>query len=180
MIKKDPERFVLLGERLALEFSDALDDVLSIARRQGLQKTLEQGGERAERLVHAGGGFVTMSVARGLITDDGELHASRLLPQVLFRRKWCAMAGHEKHARLSETEELVNLDFLVAFGGPRPPTVGCGPRRSSGRGATTTTRIWRRPWCAEPRETWPARFRPWRGSSRSALRTSRPARPWRR
>lgn len=111
----NPERFLGLGKRLAVDFRKALTDLLKIAGEHGLQKTLEAGGEPVERVVRTGGAFVKKAVEVGLIDDRGVLHASKLLPQILFLRRWFGMAGLGGRTTFSETEQRANHDFVIAF-----------------------------------------------------------------
>ncbi len=113
-----PERFLELGKRLALDFHGALTDLLEIASEHGLQRTLEAGGEPVEQVVRTGGAFVKKAVEVGLIDDKGVLHAPKLLPQVLFMRRWFGMAGLGSQTRFSKTEQRADYDFVIAFSTP--------------------------------------------------------------
>lgn len=114
----NPERFLGLGKRLALDFQGALTDLLEIAGEHGLQRTLEAGGEPVEQVVRTGGAFVKKAVEVGLIDDRGVLHAPKLLPQVLFLRRWFGMAGLGSQATFSKTEQRADHDFVIAFSTP--------------------------------------------------------------
>jgi hypothetical protein len=117
VIAADEGRFLRLGELGAMEFHDALAGVLREARLRGLDAALADGGEKAARLRRAGGTFMRLA-ERGLFGRDGTMSASPLLPEVLFRRRWCALAGRPGAEGLSEAERKVSLDFVVAFGDP--------------------------------------------------------------
>lgn len=114
----NPERFLELGSHLALDFQGALTDLLEVAGKHGLQRTLEAGGDPVERVVRTGGAFVKKAVEVGLIDDRGVLHAPKLLPPVLFLRRWFGMAGLGGQTRFSKTEQRVNNDFVIAFSTP--------------------------------------------------------------
>ncbi len=114
----NPERFLELGSRLALDFQGALTDLLEIAGEHGLLRTLEAGGEPVEQVVRTGGAFVKKAVEVGLIDDRGVLHAPKLLPPVLFLRRWFGMAGLGSQAKFSKTEQRANHDFVIAFSTP--------------------------------------------------------------
>ncbi len=115
---ENPERFLELGSHLALEFQGALTDLFEIAGKHGLQRTLEAGGDPVERVVRTGGAFVKKAVEVGLIDDRGALNAPKLLPPVLFLRRWFGMAGLGSQMRFSKTEQRVNNDFVIAFSTP--------------------------------------------------------------
>lgn len=112
---RDHERFVTLGEHLALRFHDALADVLGEAREKGLDNVIAHKGKEVEALIEIGGTFMRLS-EHGLFGQDGVLNASPLLPEVLFRKRWCALAGARGMEGFTETELVVNHDFVAAFG----------------------------------------------------------------
>lgn len=113
----DHERFLRMGEHLALQFHDALADVLEEARSGGLDEVLAAGGERVQRLRDLGGNFMRLE-ERGLFARDGAMNASPLLPQVLFRKRWCALAGARGMEEFDGTEQRVMNDFVIAFSAP--------------------------------------------------------------
>lgn len=111
----DRERFVGLGEKLAVELQDATEAFLLFASKEGLDAALAGPGEALDRVVAAGGLFVRRSAERGLIGPGGRLEGPRLLPEVLFRRRWCGAVGLEGSERFSAVEERAALDFTAAF-----------------------------------------------------------------
>jgi hypothetical protein len=113
--KADRARYVLVGEKLALEIEAALVPLLDVARRQGTPAVLAGDGAELRRVVDAGGAFVFKAAERGLIDVHGELRGPRLLPEVLFRKRWCGAVGLPGAAGFGTVERRAELDFTAAF-----------------------------------------------------------------
>jgi hypothetical protein len=113
--KADRGRYVLLGEKLALELGAAMGPLLEAARREGTPAVIARDGAELRRVVDAGGTFVFKAVERGLIDGRGEIRGARLLPEVLFRKRWCGAVGLVDAEGFSDVERRAELDFTVAF-----------------------------------------------------------------
>jgi hypothetical protein len=110
------ERYLRLGDSLALEFDGALEAVLAGARREGLVRAMRS--EAGAELKRIGGSFAARAVERGVITDSGEIDGPQLLPSVLFRVRWRALAGVDRREGLAPVEWLAHMDFVLAFSKP--------------------------------------------------------------
>jgi hypothetical protein len=111
----DRERYLLVGEKLALELQAALGPLLEAARRDGMPAILSGGGAELRRVVDAGGTFVFKAAERGVIDPRGEIRGARLLPEVLFRKRWCGAVGMAGAERFGGVERRAELDFVAAF-----------------------------------------------------------------
>ncbi len=111
----DRARFVTLGEQLAVALQDAVGAFLEVGRREGIRDAFEGPSEPLDRVIAAGGVFVFKSAERGVIGERGELRGPRLLPEVLFRKRWCGAVGIADAAGLSPIEQRAALDFSIAF-----------------------------------------------------------------
>ena len=113
--KADRARYVLVGEKLALELQDALGPLIEAARREGTPAVMARDGAELRRVVDAGGVFVFKAVERGLIDGRGEIRGAGLLPEVLFRKRWCGTVGLLGAEGFSDVERRAELDFTAAF-----------------------------------------------------------------
>jgi hypothetical protein len=113
--RADKGRYLLVGERLALELQDAIGPLLDDAREQGTEEVLSGSGAALARAITAGGTFAFKAAERGLIDRRGELRGPRLLPEVLFRKRWCGAVGLTGQEVFSEVERRAELDFAAAF-----------------------------------------------------------------
>ena len=98
-----------------MALQDAVDGFLEVGRREGIRGALDEPSEPLDRVIAAGGLFVFKSVERGVIGERGELRGPRLLPEVLFRKRWCGAVGIADAAGLSPIEQRAALDFSIAF-----------------------------------------------------------------
>jgi hypothetical protein len=113
---RNPERYLRLGDSMAVEFDRALNAVLERARSGGLARALES--EAGDDLRRLGGSFVKRAVERELIDDSGEIDGPAHLAQVLFRVRWRAIAGMDRRRGLSPVEWLAHMDFALTFSRP--------------------------------------------------------------
>jgi len=111
----DRGRYLLVGEKLALELMDALEPLLEAAGRDGMPILLSGDGLELRRVVDAGGTFVFKVVERGVVDPHGELLGARVLPEVLFRKRWCAAVGLPGAEGFDGVERRAELDFTAAF-----------------------------------------------------------------
>jgi hypothetical protein len=111
----DRGRFVALGEKLAVAMQDEIEAFLEVGRRQGMEAALSQPSEALDRVLTAGGLFLFKALERGVVGERGELRGPRLLPEVLFRKRWCGAIGLEGEARFAPVEERALLDFTAVF-----------------------------------------------------------------
>jgi len=110
------ERYLRLGDLLAVEFDRALGEVRAEAQRSDLEAALRS--EAGDRLQQLGGSFARRAAERGLIREDGTIDGPVLLPEVLFRVRWRALAGLDRREGLSPLEWRAHMDFVLSFSKP--------------------------------------------------------------
>jgi hypothetical protein len=110
------ERYLRLGDAQAVEFDRAVDELLARARRVGVERAMaSEAGDELQRL---GGSFAARAIERGVITGGGEIDGPALLPLVLFRVRWRALAGVDRREGLSPLEWRAYMDFVLTFSKP--------------------------------------------------------------
>jgi len=110
------QRYLRLGDSLAIDFGEALGALLTEARGDGLERAMRSdAGDEIRRL---GGSFASRAIERGLLTEDGAIDGSVLLPHVLFRVRWRALAGLDRREGLAAVEWLAHMDFVLTFSRP--------------------------------------------------------------
>jgi hypothetical protein len=112
------ERYLLLGDFLAVEFDGALEALLAKIRALSKNDNRAKGVVSFERIERLGGSFFSRCVSRGAITRDGRLLASRLAPEVLFRARWRLLGELRLEIGLSLIEKKAYYDFVAAFTSP--------------------------------------------------------------
>ena len=118
MIEKDRQRYLLLGDYLAFEFGRTLDELLSVAQRDGFAAVRANNLKMIEEIEVKGGSFLKRARRRGMIGDRGKLNAPRITPQILFRIRWRHLGGLPIEVELSPEERKAYYDFTVAFTSP--------------------------------------------------------------
>ncbi len=118
VIRKDKKRYLLLGDFLAFEFAKALENLLTLVRRDGFSMMNARDNKKVEEIKIKGGSFLTRARRRGVIGDKGQLHVPKITPQVLFRIRWRHMGGLAIEEGLNSQEKLAYFDFVVAFTDP--------------------------------------------------------------
>jgi len=115
MASADRGRFIALGEKLAVELQDAVDALLEVGKRDGIERVITSSSKELDRAVSTGGLFIFKSVERGLVSENGELLGPRFLPEVLFRKRWCGAVGLSGAEGFLAAETRAALDFTAAF-----------------------------------------------------------------
>lgn len=114
VVGENKERYLLLGDYLALDFQQALLRALADVARDGL----ESNEETTEEIRNKGGAFWTHALRRGVIDERGRLHVWEVTPAVLFRVRWRHLAGLDMEESFSTEELRLYYDFVVAFTTP--------------------------------------------------------------
>jgi hypothetical protein len=108
----------LLGDHLAFDFGQALENLLSIAQRDGFDAVRVNNKRIIEEIEIKGGSFLSRARGRGVIDDKGKLYVPRITPQVLFRIRWRHLGGLPIEEDLNPAELKAYFGFVVAFANP--------------------------------------------------------------
>lgn len=110
------ERYLLLGDFLAVQFEKHLFAVLKELRQMGLGEVTGRRSEDYRKLVALSGNFLANSVRIGLISKRGELNTEKYVPQILFRKRWRILGDIPFRLHFLQIESLVDAVYMLQFG----------------------------------------------------------------
>ncbi len=108
--KQNQERFLLLGDYLAVRFDSALKALLS--QKPSKDETRSYAYMRVTLF---SGAFYMRAQKSGLIAPDRTLKGSAALPEILFRFRWRLLAGLPGTLELTRFEQKALFDFTARF-----------------------------------------------------------------
>ncbi|MBN2716941.1 MAG: hypothetical protein JXX14_13900 [Deltaproteobacteria bacterium] len=112
------ERYLLLGDYLALKFEGQLQKVLTDVQRMGLERVTAERNHNYQELIALSGNFFKESVQIGLIRPDGQLRVAPYVPQILFRKRWRVLGELPFRYQFLEIESLADAAYQLRFGKP--------------------------------------------------------------
>jgi tetratricopeptide (TPR) repeat protein len=107
------ERYLLLGDYVAVKFEKALKKVLLRAENEGLKKIINLEDADYANLVKLSGSFLVSLIQRGAVAEDGKLLIPDYMPQIIFRRRWRMLGGLPYRYNFLEVEALVDNYYLL-------------------------------------------------------------------
>ena len=115
------ERYLLMGDYLAVQFEKILFDVLEDIQNKGLQQVLNSKSANYRKLISISGNFLKEGIRSGLIDADGQMHDASFVPQILFRKRWRMLGEIPYRYQFLPIESLVDAAYQLRFGNPANP-----------------------------------------------------------
>ena len=115
------ERYLLMGDYLAVQFEKVLSDVLKDIGNKGLQPVLASQSANYRKLISISGNFLKEGIRSGLIGTDGQMHDASFVPQILFRKRWRMLGEMPYRYQFLPIESLVDAAYQLRFGNPAHP-----------------------------------------------------------
>ncbi len=107
------DRYLKLGDHLAVNFHDALETYLLLVRANPGGHS--DSDSAAASVIDRSGAFLKLALKRGAISPDGTMHMSPITPQVLFRVRWRSLANLRLDMDLKSPEKSAYFDFKAKF-----------------------------------------------------------------
>jgi len=112
------ERYLLLGDRLAVAFEVRLQKLLAAASQKGLSRLIKSGAPEYLSVVEISGSFVSTMARMNTLREDGTLTVPSYIPQIVFRRRWRMLGGLPYRYQFLPVESLVDSYYLLRWSSP--------------------------------------------------------------